>query len=1098
MRQAVDDASVLVPVVDVVAMRELLDGRPAAARCRACDSVLPVEFTALVVGDGWTAEVMLDGDGHQPMMPGELIAAFDVHLEGLLAALWQSPDRAMQHEIARARQSEFTAEAVAVALLAAHGQVPGWVVGDGGDPQTIIDDMLGPPQASALVSAALTVLAEPERELASTVEAHVRPGLVMPRAAKDLGDAVAAMCSAGRLSPPERLAVLTMHAAARDAAGQDDPLSAAFTRQWISYAWAANEHPDDRELQRLRPPPELLVRAVDPHELTTAVFETTDAPVGWMERLQQIAEEAGLPRLIRQAARGAPVMAEASSEVLRSALSEVSKFDDPRRLAEGLRFVLGVLNASQRTDELEAMTDHALALSDDTPEARAMLLTQLGSAAKDARRPVAFLDKVGQLPAGWEAQLRNEWRLSMDTERSSALRMAGLAMQAQSVLRPYLGLTFDRDTRWRLEFNLALIDRDAGATDLGLQALATAADDDERFLAHQALARTVTALGRQQDSARHLRAAIACAHGEHAHHAPTLRASLASVLAAAGDTTGARAELDTLDATTLSPQAAVAMDDAIAVLFEHELLVEQSDELEQRVVSDAMAALAQAEARAGRDGDITVQGSALRVRARLHELAGEDDAAAAVWETLLKTHHDELALVSLATIRGGRGRIDEARALLVQVPEALLAAHREIRDLGALLDSTGRLRASVQRLGSTMMAGRPLPRDVRFAAELARDAIGRVRAWSAAAVDLPSRRALAAGLPEEALQVLAPDTGTLWVIEWWAAAQGVVTLLTGIDATGSVSMRALPAMPVDAPELARQVQARLRGWWPGRPGDPLAHPGWQALGAWLQGELRQASAGDHLVVIEHGLLAGLPWHALDVAWTTSYAPSWSALLDLPAARPLSALGVLAVPAREEAPATVVAFDGAVATARNEAARRNTTLAAITGVDADSTAALGLLGRSDLVMLLCHGLVDPDQLDLALLVAADHQLPSQHPIAASSAAGREHRLTWRTLQDVPVGPSVVLSAACSTGRGLIGGMGERLGLFGALRPRATRAVVAPAWDAIAVDAVSQLQRVQSLLLNGRPLAAAIKETGDEAAQRLPAWRARCLCVEGDWR
>jgi tetratricopeptide (TPR) repeat protein len=1096
MRQAVDMTGALVLVIDIVAMRELLDGRPAAMRCRACDSVLPVEFTAGVVGDEWTADIQLDGDGHEPTVPEELIAAFNVHLQGLLAALWRAPDRAAQHEIARARQSEFTTEAVAVALLAAGGRVPGWVVGDGGDPQKVVDEMLGPPQASALASAALSVLAEPERELASTIEAHVRPGLVMPRAANDLGDAVATMCAAGRLSPPQRLAVLTMHAAARDAAGQDDPLRAAFTRHWISYAWAANEHPEDPQLQRLRPPPELLARAVDPRELATAVFETTDAPAGWMERLQQVAEGAGLPRLIRQVARGAPVMAEASSEVLRSALSEASKFDDPRRLAEGLRFVLGVLNASQRADELEAMTDHALALSDGTPEARAMLLTQFGSAAKDARRPTAFLDKVGERPGDWETQLSDEWRLSMDTERSSALRMAGRAAEAQSVLRPYLGLTFDRDTRWRLEFNLALIDRDAGATDSGLHALeellASAVDDDERFLAYQALARTVTALGRQQDSARHLRAAIACAHGEHAHHAPTLRASLASVLAAAGDIERARAELDALDVRTLSPQAAVAVGDTVAVLLE------QSDKIEQRVVDDAIAALTQAEARAGRDGDTTVQGSALRVRARMHELIGDDEAAAADWEALLKTHHDELALVSLATIQGGRGRIDEARALLAQVPEALLAAHREIRDIGALLESTGRLRAGVQQLASTMMAGRPLPRDVRFAAELGRDAIGRVRAWSAADADLPSRRALAAGLPEEALQALAPDTGTLWVIEWWAAAQGVATLLTGIEASGAVSMHALSAMPVDAPAVAPQVQARLQGWWSGRPGDPLAHAGWQALGAWLQAEMGEARAGDHLVVIEHGLLVGLPWHALDVAWTTSYAPSWSALLDLPAARPLSSLGMLAVPAREEAPATVKAFEGAIATARDEAARRNATLEAVTGVDVDSTAALGLLGRSNLVTLLCHGLVDPDQLDLALLVAADRQLPSQHPVAASSAVGREHRLTWRMLQEVPVGPSVVLSAACSTGRGLIGGMGERLGLFGALRPRATRAVVAPAWDAVAVDVVHQLQQVQRLLLDGRSLAAAVKETSDDAAQRLPAWSARCLCVEGDWR
>lgn len=1096
-RQDVEEAGVAVRVTDVEEMRDLLDGRPAAVCCRACGAVLPVEFRARVVADRWTAEIVLCGDGRAPELPRDLTAAFDRLLRGVVAALWQAPNRRAQHEIARARYDELTAEAMAGALLAAKGRLPDWVVGDGEDGERTVDDMLGPPQATALVSAALSVLGRPERTLAATVERHVSTGLVMPRAARDLGDAVAAMCSNDQLTAAERLVLLTMHAAARAAAGQDDPLKSMFTRQWVAFAWAADETPEDIDLLRLRPPAELLEHAVDPTTLTAVVHETTDAPAGWMERLQRVAEQAGHPRLIRQAARQAPVMGEASSEVLRSALGEVARLGEARRLAEGLRLVLGTLIASGRIDELGPMTDHALALSDGEAETRAMLLAQLGSAAKDARRPALFLDKVGVRAAAWEADLSDEWQLSLDTERSSALRMAGRATEAGALLRPYRKRPFDRDTRWRLEFNLALSDRDAGGTDLGLRTLerllAEAVDDDERFLAHQALARTVTALGRQPESVAHLRAAIGLAHGEHAHHVPTLRASLASVLAAAGDGDGARAELAALDTEGLLPQAEVAVADTVAVLLEI------GEEVEEALVDQAMAGLARAETRAGTDGDSTVQGSALRVRARLHELLGDTSEAAADWEALLEVHRDELALVSLATLRGARGEIDTARALLVQVPDALLAAHRGASDLGALLDSTRRLRGAMRRLSSVMLAGRPLPKDVRLAAELSRDAIGRARAWAGAEAELPSRVALAGGLCDEALKTLAPAAGTLRVLEWWEASQGVVTLLTEIDLAGGVAMRVLPAMPTDAREAAEQVRARLQGWWPGRRGDPLDHPGWSALAAWLQAELADAGAEDHLVVIEHEGLVGLPWHTLDGTWTVSYAPSWSALLDRPAVGGLRAHGVLSVPARREAPATLEAFDAAVGVARSEArARGDLALDVLEGTDADVRAALALFGRSDVMTLLCHGLVDPEQLDLALLVAADDQLPSQHPVAASSASGREHRLTWRALQQVRAGPAVVLSAGCSTGHGLIGGMGERLGIFGALRPRGTRAVIAPAWDAVAIDVAAQLEQVRSLVLNGVPAGAAVRTVGDEAAERLPAWRARCLCVEGDWR
>jgi CHAT domain-containing protein len=306
-------------------------------------------------------------------------------------------------------------------------------------------------------------------------------------------------------------------------------------------------------------------------------------------------------------------------------------------------------------------------------------------------------------------------------------------------------------------------------------------------------------------------------------------------------------------------------------------------------------------------------------------------------------------------------------------------------------------------------------------------------------------------------------------------------------------------MPADAPDVARQVLARLQSWWPGRPGDPFAHRGWQTLQGWLAHEMAEATENDHLVVLEQVGLTGLPWHAMNAPWTTSYAPSWSALLDLPQDRkPFRGVGLATVAARADAASTLDAFAWAATSIRACAARHGVTVDVVDGPDADATEIRRLLRDADVVTILSHGLIDPEQRELALLVARDGLLPTQHPIAAASAEGRAHRLTWQSLQNLDDVAGVVLSGACSTGQGLVAGMGERLGLFGALRSAGTRAVVAPAWDAVASDVPAQLARICDLILDGVPLARAIRDTGDELAGELPAWRRRVLCVEGDWR
>lgn len=1049
-----------------------------------------------VRGAGWSVEVRIDGSGEPVQVPDGLLDALSVHLNGIIGALWVAPDRAGQDAIALQRHAELSSEAIAAALLAADRRLPRWVVGDGSDLTASVDDMLGPPQSTALVAAALSAAADGGPALGEAIRAHVSPGLVLPRAASELESTVSSLLDRNELDGPTLLCVLAMHAAGQLAAGCPDRLAREFSRAWVRWAWEADERRDDAGLERLRLPADLLARAVDPTVLTEAVMQTTDAPAGWMERLQRIAEQAGHPRLIRQVARLAPVMTEASNEVLRAALEQVARLGEPQRLTEALRFVLGALRAAGRTDELEAMTDHALALSDGSDSSRAMLLVQFGSATKDARMPAAYLTKVGDNAAEWEQRLPDELRLMMATERCTALRMMGRAAEARAILAPMLDIPLDPENRWRLELNLAMIDRDVGAADRALamteDLLARAPDDDCRFLAHQSLARTTTALGMQPDSIRHLQAAIVLAVGQHSHHAPVLRAHLAAMLAAAGDAAGTLSELERLEQDGLPAQAALGAADAVTVLLE------QGVELQGATVDQAGERLVAVHDIARENGDLTVQGSALRIRARLHELLGELDDAAADWEALLALYRDPLALASLATLRGATGRVEDARALMVQIPGALLDEHQGVSDIGAILDTTGRVQAGLRQLSTVMMGGRPAPQDVRLAAELSRDAIGRVRAWASADARPRSRNALAAGLPDGALRSLAPVRGVLWVLEWWEAAQGVVSLLSRIGNQRELTIRALPAMPVDAPAVADEVLARLQGWWPDRPGDPLEHSGWQQLVPWLRTAMQDAGDADHLVVIENPRLAGLPWHAIDaVPWTISYAPSWSALLDLPEQQTSPRrIGFIAVPARNDAATTIRAFDEAESEIRAGAQRRRLELAIVTGLQADTSSVLNLLSTADIATVLCHGLIDPVQRELALLLASDGQLPSQHPIAAASPHGRAHRLNWRALQAIERGPTVVLSGACSTGQGLFGGMGERLGLFGALRSRGTRSVIAPAWDAVAADVVTQLAEVRSLLLDGMPAGAAVKQVGDRQATRLPAWRARTLCLEGN--
>jgi hypothetical protein len=81
---------------------------------------------------------------------------------------------------------------------------------------------------------------------------------------------------------------------------------------------------------------------------------------------------------------------------------------------------------------------------------------------------------------------------------------------------------------------------------------------------------------------------------------------------------------------------------------------------------------------------------------------------------------------------------------------------------------------------------------------------------------------------------------------------------------------------------------------------------------------------------------------------------------------------------------------------------------------------------------------------------------------------------------------------------IEGLGERLGLYGALASSGTRSIVAPAWDIVADAVIPILDDALERYADGAPIARAVHDACTQAATQRPVWMAWALALEGDWR
>jgi len=507
--------------------------------------------------------------------------------------------------------------------------------------------------------------------------------------------------------------------------------------------------------------------------------------------------------------------------------------------------------------------------------------------------------------------------------------------------------------------------------------------------------------------------------------------------------------------------------------------------------------------RAASTGDITNHLALLRRHAEITELLGAD--AVPMWEQLVarRRHHgvgdDPEELIRAARARHDAADLPGMRQLLAVVPAAVAALYGAVPDIELLVREPRALLRPLAELAGRIVADQdPSPSDIRLVAELQRDTVGRART---AYLD----RRSATEEPDVWFGDVGPripqDAGPVVVIEWIRTGEQSMRCLLTRTEDGRSESAYLPLAPVDPVVLARRLKPKLTGWNAQTAGSPLDEPRWRDLGgSVISGLSTCAHDGDHVVFLHNEVYANLPWHtAVGPRWTVSYAAGWTHLLNLLRSKPASPrrLGICAVPRTSDADGTVEGL--------RASGHRAVLAGADTGMDihrpppelCDRSELAHLLSNVDVALLLCHGYQPLRGEEIGWMVAHAGELPLSDAVSSARAAP-DHLFSWRDCLRLPRAPQTVLSAACASASAYGAGLGDRLGLFNALRHGGTTAMIAPAWDVVADYVLPVLDEVTARYLGGAPLGQALRTACMAAASSSPDWLAWSLALEGDWR
>jgi tetratricopeptide (TPR) repeat protein len=713
-----------------------------------------------------------------------------------------------------------------------------------------------------------------------------------------------------------------------------------------------------------------------------------------------------------------------------------------------------------------------------------------------------FLDVVGSEERPWEAGLSEGTKGRLWTERANALRAAGRYQDAltwrERVVPLYRDEPHSANYRTAIR-SVAMAHRELGAPDKALAMLEPLLPDTnavDRIDVLDSLAATYAALGRLEQARKVLDEAVTLAVGPHEHLRNRFVAMRASLLGGQ-DPAAIEQSLVALPRSSWSKPSELIHECAAwcnLLLNQHPL----SEEAATRF-GEALLALGTALNSEESGFPPNLVEPARLVLAHAGEVLEHPDqrslwsAAGFAAEKLGFPPHPA-AVLALASLAYREGRDGNGRAMLAGLPRAMGRNVSQLQQVELAVDALMELEHRFNSL-TQLLIEQERGHEARVVAEFRRDALRRV----GPRYSLEEAEAFVTGLALD--QVLTQNS--VAVLEFLEGAEGgLAVMLTWRPPDQNATYLFLEWPSADLEELRERLLHSLQTWAPGRPGDPFDVAHWQEFRAWIGQQVEGVlPAGGHLIVIEHERLAGLPWHvAVAPDRTCSYASSWAAILRAtgPAARCPKQLGVAMVPIYGDDDRVLAAMETARTACRNLAGKQQVGFCESIGAVCDRAAFASLLAGSDLTFVACHGFVDESERDVAWVLARDGGLPAHNASIVEADAERLTHFGWRQVQRLERTSPVVFSAACSSARVHLAGLGERLGLFASLANGGTRSLVAPGWDVDADLFLPVATRALELYVGGAGLAAAVRDACLEAQERLPARIAWALTVEGGWQ
>jgi hypothetical protein len=970
-------------------------------------------------------------------------------------------------------------------------------------------------------------------------QAHARFDATMPPLREDLaqfvvGDAVFESASSGLIEQMPRLvdaagknplleyALLATAAYLHHVSGSENPLAAEWTTCWARLELTVQEaHPEAAAgFDRLRLQPEVLSatlsrRALQEQAVALLVpqYSAGEDGTAMMMRLQALGDRAGYTGLVADVHRGIQLkggdLASADGVMVEVRRSIEKGWTTPDAAGAGmsldaaLQLYTATLVDARDVPALTSVFEQTRQLAEDDPS-RAMVESWFGATLGRLNRAHRLLDHIGADERSWEDALEDDVKARLWTERANALRAAERRVEnlqwRERIVPLVAGSPGGADHRVALH-NLAIAHREAGAPDRALDILLPLLDDRraaDRHRVLEALATTYGVLGEQERAAAALDEAIELCVGPAAY----LKERFVAARASLG--VGQR-PADVEQRLLAAPKE--AWSDAMSLLQEctawanlHLRGYEIGAEGTARF-GEAANLLARRLTQEESDVPPRVREAAYLVLAEVAEMF-EMDNAHALWGAAADEADrtgqtpNPVAVLALAQTAYREQRVNDARLILAALPDAMARDLHGLQRIDVALGALTNLRRRFDEL-TLFLIEQDLVHDARVLAEFRRDPVrqsGTKRTEEEVHAILGGAviKQVLTGSDAAVLEFLEVEDSLAVMLTWRRAGESrpSFTLLDWPEELEPVSLR-------------DRLLHRLQGWLLDRPGDPFAVTGWNDFQSWIRTSLDGVLAPDgHLIVIEHEALSGLPFHvAVAPERSCSYASSWSSLArnrDTERA-PLTSLGVAMVPAFDDDARVAAAMHAAETRSGELAARNGLAWQHAIGAACDRAAVTQLMQTSDVLFIACHGFLDEARHEVAWVLAHKGGLPGRSGSVASGAAGRVTHFSWRDVEMLPRAPRLVLSAACSSGRALLTGLGERLGLFPSLKQRGTETLIAPAWDVDANIILPVATRALELSLDGtRSRAAAVRIACEEASHELPLWIAWSLTLEGAWR